>query len=95
MDDDRVLALGIICDHFGSRSNVDTPSTRAISLNNSCSARDNGPGGEIRSRNVTNEFVDTDFRVVEQSQTASNNFAHVVRRYIGRHTNSNTRRTVD
>ena len=95
MDDDRVLALGLIRDHFGFRSNVDTPSTRAISLNNSCSARDDGPCGEIRPGNVTNEFVDTDFRIVEQGQTASNHFAHVVRRNIGRHTNSNTCRAVN
>ena len=95
VDDDRVLALGLIRDHFGFRSHVDAPSTRAVRLNNSCSARDDGPGGEIGSRNVTNEFVDTDFRIVEQGQTARNNFAQVVRRNIGRHTNSNTRRAID
>ena len=95
VDDDRVLALGLIRDHFGFRSHVDAPSTRAVRLNNSCSARDNGPGGEIRSGDITNELVDTDFRIVEQGQTARNNFAHVVRRNIGRHTNSNPRRAID
>ena len=54
MNDDRVLALGLISHHLCFCSDVDTSSTSAVCLNNPCSASDNGSRREIRPGNVTN-----------------------------------------
>ena len=90
MNDDCVLPFGLISHYLCFSTDVNAPSTRPVRLNNAGAARNNGPCLKIGPRNIANQLVDTDLGVVEQGQTTSHDFAHVVGWDVSRHTHSNT-----
>src|SRR5210317_290692 len=96
LGDDDALTTGaaVLLDHrFGAHR--DNPSTGAVSLVDAVSAHDEAAGREIWTRDQLKQLFDLKFRIVDHGNQAIDYLAQVVRRDLGRHTNSNTLGTVD
>ncbi len=79
---------------IGFRTNDYTPSTCLISGLNSVITINGTTGGEIRCRDVFHQFRDSDVRIVDKSDRCVDRLREIVRRHIGCHTDSNTRRPI-
>ena len=73
---------------------VDAAAAGAVRLDNTGTAIDDALGREVRPRNMLHQLVDGQIRVIDQCQTAVHDFGQVVRRNVGRHTDSDARGTV-
>ncbi|MPM67170.1 hypothetical protein SDC9_114087 [bioreactor metagenome] len=73
----------------------DTAATGLVAFANTHHAVDQTGRREVRRRNQLDQVIDGNRRVFQQGQAAAHHFAQVVRRDVGRHTDSNTGRAVD
>src|SRR6266480_4308199 len=95
VDDDRLApALFDVLD-VRAGSDYDAPAAGAIAFAHALGAVDDSGGGKVGRRNVLDQLVDRQLRIVEQGKTSSDDLGQVVRRNIGRHPHRDARRAVD
>ena len=94
MNDDGVLALGLIGDDLRFRAHIDATATGAISLHDACATVDLGAGREVGARNILHQLIDADLGILQRRQATRYHFAEVVWRDIGSHTDRDTRRAI-
>ena len=81
--------------YLRARAHCDAAATGRVSRVNAAAPHDETGGREIGTGQVFYQFVNLNVGVVQTRERGVNNFGQVVRRNIGRHTNRDTRRTVD
>ena len=92
-DDDFVVLHTGFDFGFGTKDYATAP--RLVGTLNTHVAHDVSPRGEVRTFDVVHEPFGVDVRIVDISNRSIYDFAQVVGRYIGGHTHSDTRGTVD
>ena len=73
-----------------TRAHHHAPATGAVALTHAANAINNTGGREIWRGDDLDQLVHGGFGIFQQVQTAFNDFAQVVRRDVGRHTDCDT-----
>ncbi len=95
MDDNRVFTLRIIGNDFRLCTHIDTPATCSVRLNNAGPTSNNCARGKVWPRDIANQLINADFRVLKHSKASSNHLTHIVRWYIGCHAHRNAGRAIN
>ena len=94
-DNNRFLTAFIDDLDIGPRPNVHTATTRSVGRIDTRRAIDNAGGREIRPRNDFHQFTQFNGGIVDHRQAGVDDLGQVVRRYVGCHTDRDTRGTID
>ena len=93
---DNDLLMIVFCFDFSFTADDNSSTTRFVSLCHSVIAIYSSPGWEIRSFDVFHQswYINFPFRI-NVCHTSVQYFRQIVRRHIGCHSDSNTRRTIN
>ena len=91
---DAVAVLSLAFDR-GASTHGDGAAACLVSLPNPAPAVNDSCGGEIRTRNMRHNVAERGVWIVNQMNHGLTNFRQIVRRHVGRHTDSNTIGAVD
>ena len=80
---------------LGDRPHLDGAAPRPVGVENALPPEDQCPGREVRSLDELHELVRGGLGVVQHVDGRIDDFAHVVRRHVGGHTDGNALRAVD
>ena len=94
MHQDAAFAVAHFFDG-GLGADTDGAAAGGVGVADAAGAHDDAAGGEIRAFDVVHQFFIGDVAVTDHGDDAVNDFAQVVGRDIGGHTNGDTRGTVD
>ena len=94
-NDDGVFVGFFIADYFSARAHINPTAAGSVGIYNARSTVDDRRRWEVRPWNMLHQFINRDVGIVQQRQTAVNHFGQVVGGDIRRHTNGDTRGTID
>ena len=94
-DDDSFLGSSVNRLESGPRAYVDAAAPGAVCIVNPGSSADDSRGWKVRTGNDLNDFVDTDFGLVEQRDTGVDHLAEIVGWNVGGHADRDSRRAID
>src|SRR5205823_7029721 len=94
-DDDALAFLLAIGFNYGPRPDVNTPSPGTVSLVDPLGTIDDPGGGEIGSRDVLNDLIDIQIRLIDQGDTGVYYLCEIMRWDIGGHAHGNATGTID
>ncbi|MNG94648.1 hypothetical protein D3C79_536630 [compost metagenome] len=81
--------------YFGTSAQVDFTAPGTVSLFDATATVDDRRRREVRPRDVFHQAFDADVFIIDVSQAAVDNLRQVMRRNVGGHADSDTRRAVD
>ena len=93
-DDDR-LATVVVGFDLRPGAHQNAPAAGFVRFDDARRAIDDAAGGKIRTGHQAQQFVEAEFRRVDQRDRRVDDFTQVVRRHVGRHADRDAGRTVD
>ena len=93
-EDDGHFAVFLVFFELMTCTQINAATASAIRLNNPVTTINKCGCWEVRAWNIFHQIIDSQIRIIDQGQTAIQNFCQVMRWDIRRHTNSDTRRAI-